>query len=214
MTLAIRYRTLIYCRTEANRTPTSLDVSYRNDLYRNGFKSGASVGRTTLIHVRVAAWVLVIWLAAQMPSSSNASWVPARTSRETTLEPGEHTRSPFRATSDRQKMAFASYTYQPFRFEATEGLGFTFSSGMGYSLVLAPGEAILKSNGLQRSDLGLLGRKSDGSSAVPEHPQSQVRTNSSSMLRMKLVGASVSARILGLDPLPVKSNYFISRIGL
>ena len=34
----------------------------------------------------------------------------------------------------------------------------------------------LGSNSLKRSDLGLLGRKSDGSSAVPEHPQSQVRT--------------------------------------
>ena len=157
------------------------------------------MGRTTLIHgVRVAVWVLVIWLAAQSPWTSNASWVPARSSREMTLEPGESARSPFRATTDRQKMALSSYTCQPLRFEANAGPGFTFSSaGMSYSLVLAPGEAILQSNGLQRSDLGLLGRKSDGSSAVPEHPQSQVRTNLSSVLRMKLVGASVSARILG-----------------
>jgi hypothetical protein len=83
------------------------------------------VGRTTLIHVRVAAWMLVIWLAAQMPLTSNASCVRARTSRETILEPGELARSAFRATSDRQKMALASYTYQPFRFEATGGPGFT-----------------------------------------------------------------------------------------
>jgi hypothetical protein len=70
---------------------------------------------------------------------------------------------------------------------------------------LRPALCVLVSNSLQRSDLGLLGRKSDGSSAVPEHPQSQVRTIQSSLLRMKPAGASVSARIVGLDPLPVKS---------
>jgi hypothetical protein len=41
---------------------------------------------------------------------------------------------------------------------------------------LRPAAAGLVSKSSQRSDLGLLGRKSDGSSAVPEHPQSQVRT--------------------------------------
>ena len=64
----------------------------------------------------------------------------------------------------------------------------------------------LDSNCLKRSDLGLLGRKSDGSSAVPEHPQSQVRTIQSGLLRMKPAGASVSARIVGLESLPVKSG--------
>ena len=61
-------------------------------------------------------------------------------------------------------------------------------------------------NGLQRSDLGLLGRKSDGSSAVPEHPQSQVRITQSSVLRMKPLRASVSARIVGIHQPAVKSN--------
>jgi hypothetical protein len=66
------------------------------------------------------------------------------------------------------------------------------------------------SNSLQRSDLGLLGRKSDGSSAVPEHPQSQVRITQSNVLQMKPIGANISARIVGLDPLPVKAGTFMA----
>jgi hypothetical protein len=71
---------------------------------------------------------------------------------------------------------------------------------------LRPALWVLVSNSLQRSDLGLLGRKSDGSSAVPEHPQSQVRTIQSTLLRIKRAGANVSARMVGLEPLPVKSG--------
>ena len=65
---------------------------------------------------------------------------------------------------------------------------------------------VLFPNGLQRSDLGLLGKKSDGSSAVPEHPQSQVRITQSSVLRMKPLRANVSARIVGIHQPAVKSN--------
>ena len=88
--------------------------------------------------------------------------------------------------------------------EAEDSLERTESAGHQFVIC---GRGLLP-KGLQTSDLGLLGRKSDGSSAVPEHPQSQVRITQSSVLRMKPLRANVSARILGIHQPAVKWNYF------
>src|SRR5262249_41224958 len=58
------------------------------------------------------------------------------------------------------------------------------------------------------SDSGLREKKT-GSFADSEYPQSRIRDSRSSILQMKLVGSNKEARVVGLDELPGKSNYFI-----
>jgi photosystem II stability/assembly factor-like uncharacterized protein len=175
------------------------------------------------IHITVlrnhypAIWVLVCWLgiqAALIPSTSGSRH-PANTadSANFAVYPAAALEMSSEASVKSEAGIQSSLARLPLHFEANLGQAeerFSFiSRAGGYELLLGNAEATLVLTHLQRSDLGLPDKKSDGSSAVPERPQSQVRNIKQSVLRMKLIGANASARILGLEPLPVKSNYFI-----
>ena len=95
----------------------------------------------------------------------------------------------------------ANYGRLPLAFEVNQGqtdaqVKFT-SHGSGYSLYLTPNEAVLTLRQLPKPQPQLFSTRT------------QQRRDLWSVLRMKLVGANLAAKVLGQDELPGKSNYFI-----
>ena len=74
------------------------------------------------------------------------------------------------------------------------------SRGSGYSFFLTPTEAVLQ---FSFADSGLPIEKDKSS-----HRQTKLKNQQSSVLRVKLAGASPVPQIEGLDQLPGKSHYF------
>jgi len=101
-----------------------------------------------------------------------------------------------------------SYGKLPLSFEANKGqtdpeVKF-LSRGIGYTLFLAPTEAVLA---LQKAATSNPQQKSDRvhTALGPE----AARAQAPAVLRMKLVGSNPAPRLVGLNQLPGKSNYFI-----
>ena len=101
-----------------------------------------------------------------------------------------------------------SYGKLPLSFEANQGqtdpqVRF-LSRGSGYTLFLTPTEVVLAlrpapaSNPRQKSDPVHLALESEAAQA-----------QAAAVLRMKVVGSSSAPRLVGLDELPGKSNYFL-----
>src|SRR5262249_21547921 len=76
------------------------------------------------------------------------------------------------------------------------------SRGRGYALFLTPDEVVFS---LARGQ----GRKFVGIRGLQKWLACAHRTRTSSVLRMKLIGATPTPQVEGLDPLPSQSNYFI-----
>ena len=97
-----------------------------------------------------------------------------------------------------------NYGKLPLSFEANQGQTDSrvkfLSRGSGYTLFLTSDEAVFS----------LRGSKADGE-AMPASPllQPTVLPAANAVLRMKLVKSSPSAKVIGADELPGKSNYFI-----
>ena len=96
-----------------------------------------------------------------------------------------------------------AYGRLPLSFEANHGQTDSqvnyLSRGSGYTLFLSPTQAVLALRKGKQSAV------SNQPTAKPEH----TKRTSSTVLRMKLIGANVSPRVAGLDELPGKVNYFI-----
>lgn len=94
-----------------------------------------------------------------------------------------------------------SYGDLPLSFEVNRGQTDArvefFARAGGYTLYLTANEAVMS--------LRAPGRRSSKNDRRP----SATTTERSSSIRMRLVGANTRARIVGLDELPGKSNYFI-----
>ncbi|MFQ5695334.1 MAG: SBBP repeat-containing protein, partial [Terriglobia bacterium] len=118
-----------------------------------------------------------------------------------------------------QRQVTAAYGKLPLSFEVNQGQTDAqvkfLSRGQGYTLFLTATEAVLalRSPKLEKPKTKLTRVASSASSApspsvilsASEGPASA----SSTVLRMKLVGANPAPRVTGLDPLPGKSNYFL-----
>jgi photosystem II stability/assembly factor-like uncharacterized protein len=99
------------------------------------------------------------------------------------------------------KAVARSYGDLPLSFEANRGQTDSrvkfLSRGSGYNLFLTAKEAVIRLHAPARP-----------LSKIEHRPSASV-TEQSSIIRMKLVGANAESRIIGLDELPGKSNYFI-----
>jgi hypothetical protein len=104
-----------------------------------------------------------------------------------------------------KKQVVETYGKLPLSFEANRGQTDAqvkfLSRGPGYTLFLTPGEAVLA----VRKGHGKPSKRLHKAAVTPDHPPETTTT----VLRMQLVGANPAPRIVGLDALPGKSNYFI-----
>jgi hypothetical protein len=105
-----------------------------------------------------------------------------------------------------QARVVGAYGKLPLGFEPNQGQTDSrvrfLSHGGGYSLFLTPDEAVLA---LQTGPTQKPVPKADGSLHAPESGKSAPPA----VLRMQLVGNNATARMMGVDELPGKSNYFI-----
>ena len=110
-------------------------------------------------------------------------------------------RSPSGANRTASEKAARSYGNLPLSFEVNRGQTDSrvkfLSRGTGYNLYLTAKEAVM--------ELRASARPSPRDEQRPP-VRAGVR---SSVIRMKLVGANAGAKVIGLDELPGKSNYFI-----
>jgi len=105
-----------------------------------------------------------------------------------------------------QARVVGAYGKLPLGFEPNQGQTDSrvrfLSRGGGYSLFLTPDGAVLA---LQTAPTQKPTPKADGSLHALESGKSAPPT----VLRMQLVGSNATARMIGVDELPGKSNYFI-----
>ena len=123
----------------------------------------------------------------------------------TTLE--DHSRSsptladPSRPSPVQRHQLMESYGRLPLSFEQNQGqtdpAANFVSRGPGYTVFLAPAEAVLR--------LNVPGKES----APKAFPAPSEQAGLSALLRMKLVAVSQNPSVQGVDPLPGKANYFI-----
>src|SRR5262245_46044046 len=110
----------------------------------------------------------------------------------------------------KQAQINGAYGRLPMSFELNQGQGDSnvryLARGRGYQVFLTETEAVLRLQGVNQKP---------GGAAAPSpfadrtNPQSQNPNPQSGALRIKLDGASPDGQIIGLDPLPGKSNYLI-----
>ncbi len=96
-----------------------------------------------------------------------------------------------------------AYGKLPMSFELNQGQADSqvryLSRGRGYQVLLTDTEAVLRLHGADRKS----------KAEAINSPLADQRNPQSSVLRLKLDGASAAGQITGLDPLPGKSNYLI-----
>ncbi len=106
-----------------------------------------------------------------------------------------------------KKQVVETYGKLPLSFEANRGQTNAqvkfLSRGRGYTLFLTPGEAVLA----VRKVHGKPSTRLQKAAVTPDQPPETTTT----VLRMQLVGANPATRMVGLDALPGKSNYFIGK---
>jgi beta-propeller repeat-containing protein/HYDIN/CFA65/VesB family protein len=120
------------------------------------------------------------------------------------------------------KKAINSYGKLPLAFEPNwgqqKGAAQFLARGDGYSISLAPTEAVFALSGAATARMGgqTKGATAKASSyflpdLARQYHNSQFpdRNHTAKLLRMKLVGANPAARFAALDPLPGHSNYFV-----
>lgn len=178
-----------------------------------------SLNRNSSI-LRLTSIILVLVLSANFVSESNrissytfpSAFVVGRSNSAAVLENADDKDAPSATTRTEEKhdpvdseKLHESYGRFPLNFEANKGqtdqqVKFT-SRGSGYGLFLTPTEAVLV---LNKGSV----RKNKFES---ERPLTSInkQITSAAVVRMRLVGANEQPRVIGLDELPGKSNYFI-----
>src|SRR5262249_41412263 len=103
-----------------------------------------------------------------------------------------------------------AYGQLPLRFEANRGQTDArvkfISRNSGHTLFLTAKEAVLR---LRIGTLGSRIEEGDPCSTDPADPESLSLITQSAMLKMRLVGANPRPRVIGLDELPGRLNYFL-----
>src|SRR5262245_44157917 len=103
-----------------------------------------------------------------------------------------------------------AYGQLPLRFEANRGQTDArvkfISRNSGHTLFLTAKEAVLR---LRIGTLGSRIEEGDPCSTESANPQSQNPNPQSAILKMRLVGANPRPRVIGLDELPGRLNYFL-----
>ncbi len=114
-----------------------------------------------------------------------------------------------------------TYGKLPMSFELNQGQADPqvkyLARGRGYQVFLTDTEAVLAlriaDSGLRIADLKDPSPKSQSSQSLLQsathNPQSAIRNPQSRRLRLKLDGAKPAEQVIGVNPLPGKSNYFI-----
>ena len=125
-------------------------------------------------------------------------------------------KAPSDVSEAKRQQVVKDYGNLPLSFEANQGqtddrVKF-LARGNGYTLFLTSTEAVLslrKSDSSEGRDAGI--RRLGDAWIVSAHQdlQSTIRNRQSAVLRMKLIGANPAPRVLGLEELPAKDNYFI-----
>jgi len=104
-----------------------------------------------------------------------------------------------------------SYAKLPLSFEAnrgqTDAQAKFISRGNGYTLFLTGNEAVLALRKPSRKSSSDPSQPKDA--RLPFRPGAVPEAQASGVMRMKLVGANLGAKVTGTDELPGKSNYFI-----
>ena len=90
-------------------------------------------------------------------------------------------------------------SFEPNRGQADARVQF-LSRGPGYSLFLAPGQAVLS-----------LERQAPNAAGEASGPHQRVSANSTDVLNMQLLGANAAAAVHGLDPQHGVVNYFVGK---
>lgn len=162
---------------------------------RSVFGEG-SIGRSESIHgfsTELFLWRF-IWSALALVLFN---WMSAAYAYPTDLRTAEPSAAPNTAVNG-SRIA-ASYGQVPLSFEPNLGQSGSnvqfLSRGSGYSLFLTPGEAVLS-----------LERKSTTADSAMRGDHAGISTD---VLRMQLLGASPTAVLMGLDPQPGVTSYFI-----
>ncbi len=140
---------------------------------------------------RKAAFLVVAMLAAAGVFFHFSTTVHA--SKASALKPASHKPLPSTALS-------LPLFFEPNQGQTASAVKF-LARGSGYGLFLTADEAVLE---LQHAVVGTRHSRPGSPLPAPGSPQA-----SSSVIRMRLEGANVSARVSGASPLPGKSNYFI-----
>ena len=115
------------------------------------------------------------------------------------------------SVSDETKLQLIEeYGKLPLSFEANQGqtdeqVKF-LSRGSGYNLFLAPTEAVLTL--IKPADQKEAAQGIADKNANPTNRKSRIGNLELSVFRMKLVGANKVPTLVGIDPLPGKTNYF------
>jgi len=160
--------------------------------------------RTTMRFLCVVA--LVVLAPSWSPNSTSNSIAQSVTT--TTLASSAGPNSNEIGTAN----CLGSYGKLPISFEPNRGQTDSaiqfLARGMGYTLFLAPGEAVLS---LHSSSNHLAEAVPRGlPSAIGMHDANRQKSMpTSSTVHMRLIGSNPSAQAVGVDPLPGRSNYFI-----
>ncbi|MCI0392718.1 MAG: SBBP repeat-containing protein [Acidobacteria bacterium] len=103
-----------------------------------------------------------------------------------------------------------AYGELPLRFEANRGQTDArvkfISRNSGHTLFLTSNEAVLR---LRNAECGMRIEKDASCSTGSTNPQSPIRNPQSATVKMRLVGANPRTRVIGLDELLGRSNYFL-----
>jgi hypothetical protein len=155
------------------------------------------------------------WILFLLAAAFSFGRAQAETATEFTQVKVSDGSAPVQVSEVQKARAVASYARLPLSFERNQGqtdprVKF-LARGNGYTLFLAPTEAILA---LRKPDQGSSAPRPGAT--IPtggDEPIDPVRKTpekiESSLLRMKLIGANAEPFVEGRDELPGKSNYFI-----
>ena len=113
------------------------------------------------------------------------------------------------ANEARKQRTFSSYGSLPLSFEANQGqtdsqVNF-LSRGNGYTLFLTSTEAVLALR--KPADPAATDPKTEPMPTTGKFQEA--KESAAGVVRMQLIGANSEPRVVGLDELPGKSNYFI-----
>jgi uncharacterized repeat protein (TIGR01451 family) len=170
------------------------------------------MSRLGLVSLRIASAIAILvflpaWHFNSTPGQARFSPVSQMESPATATSPSQTANSP--TSANRLSTAYGKL---PISFEVNQGqtdasVQFLARSA-GYTLFLTPGEAVLSLHAPHGN------ATKPGAPSVPHALQSSAvkfaSTAPPTAVRLQLIEANIAAKAVGVDPLPGKSNYFVS----
>ena len=133
---------------------------------------------------------------------------------QSVANPGAATLSPSAVIPAARARLQASYAALPLAFEANEGQTDPqvkyLARGNGYTLFLTPSDAVFSFRSTSAPDNDRVGHgRALGVQKTTQPRSRSAEKNSTAVLRMKMLGSNVQAKVAASKPLPGKINYFI-----